>query len=286
MDRMNRLPPHRFVRILDDLELSYVEKGSGPDVVLIHGTLTALEDMTLALSDSLAERHRMIAFDRPGFGRSGRRRFLDAGVERQAARLWDALDMLKIRTPVLVGHSFGASVALAMAVARPACVKGVVALAPIVFPEFRLEHLIFGPRAPFPAGDALAWTAHRTADPALFPLLWRAMFLPQGLPESVVQAFPFGLAGGQAASVRIGEDCLAASYDLGPLVARATTCATPVRIFGGDRDLVVRNGLHGRPLGGIMPNAEFVDLPGLGHMAHHFAADRIARAIHELSIAN
>jgi pimeloyl-ACP methyl ester carboxylesterase len=227
----------------------------------------------------------MIAFDRPGFGRSDRRRFLDAGVEQQAARLWDALDILEVETPVLVGHSFGASVALAMAVARPARVKGVVALAPIVLPEFRLEHLIFGPRAPFPAGDALAWTAHRAGDPALFSLLWRAMFLPQNLPEAVMRAFPFGLAGGQAASVRIGEDCLAACYDLGPLIARASTCATPVKIFGGDRDLVVRNGRHGRWLCALMPNAEFVDLPGLGHMAHHFAADRIAQAVQDLSAA-
>jgi pimeloyl-ACP methyl ester carboxylesterase len=278
--------PRRFVQIADDLKLSYVEAGSGPDVVLIHGTLTTLEDMTLALSDSLTEHCRMIAFDRPGFGLSGRRRFLDAGVERQAARLWDALDVLEVETPVLVGHSFGASVALAMAVARPTRVKGVVALAPIVFPELRLEHLIFGPRAPLITGDTFAWTAHRTADPVLFPLLWRAMFLPQDLPDALTRAFPFGLAGGQAASVRVGEDCLAASHELGPLVARATTCATPVRVFGGDRDLVVRNGRHGRWLCALMPNAEFVDLPGLGHMAHHFAADRIARAINELTIAN
>jgi pimeloyl-ACP methyl ester carboxylesterase len=44
--------------------------------------------------------------------------------------------------------------------------------------------------------------------------------------------------------------------------------------------------MHGRWLSALMPNAEFVDLPGLGHMAHHFAADRIAQAIHDLSIAD
>lgn len=273
----------RFVRADEGLELAYVEAGQGDPVVLLHGTLTTLEDMTISLAESLAQRHRVIAFDRPGFGRSTVRRFLDAGIWRQAERLNAALAALGVVRPIIVGHSLGASVALAMAIQRPADIRGVVALAPLVLPEARLEHVVFGPRAAPLTGDLLQASARATTDRSLFPLLWRAMWLPQTMPQRVVAEFPFALAGRGDSSSRVGEDAMAAAWDLLALTAAAPRCEVPVRTLGGDRDLVVNNGLHGRTLAALMPNGRFIDLPGLGHMAHHFAAGRLAEVVEELA---
>jgi pimeloyl-ACP methyl ester carboxylesterase len=68
-----RHPPRgRFVTI-DGIRLHYLEEGSGPPIILLHGNVVSAEDFdasgVLAL---LAERYRVIAFDRPGFGYSDR----------------------------------------------------------------------------------------------------------------------------------------------------------------------------------------------------------------------
>jgi pimeloyl-ACP methyl ester carboxylesterase len=236
--------------------LAYAEVGQGRPLVLIHGTLTTLDDMALALSDLLAPGRRLIAVDRPGFGRSGRDRFSGAGIFAQARGLWRGLDQLGVERPIIVGHSFGASVAVAMAVLRPAAVAGVVALAPLVIPEWRLEHLIFGPRAWPGSGDLLAATA-----------------------------FPFDLAGEAAATMRIGEDCLAVGPELLALLARVGALDVPLEILGGDSDLVVNNTLHGRLLAALAPRARFSPLPGVGHMIHHAAPEVVAAAVERLERA-
>lgn len=283
MDRPGRELDRNFVSGGDGLSLAWAGSGAGPPVVLLHGTLTTLEDMTAGLARWLTPRRRIIAFDRPGFGRSTLRRFLDAGIWRQADRIHHAISALGLERPTVVGHSFGASVALAMAVSRPERLAGVVALAPVVLPEARLEHAIFGPRSTPVGGDLLSRGATAAGDRSLFPLLWRAMFLPQTMPRVVETDFPFALAGQAGASVRVGEDAMAAPSDLIRLLAQAPACTAPVRIMGGDRDIVVRNGVNGRLLAALMPNATYIDLPGMGHMIHHFAGERIAAEIDALA---
>ncbi|MFN3668981.1 MAG: alpha/beta fold hydrolase [Brevundimonas sp.] len=277
IDRKGRERERRFIELPDGLSLAYTDEGEGRPVVLLHGVLTTLEDMTLTLGSLLASGHRVIAFDRPGFGRSDARRFLDAGPWRQADRLHQALDLLGLEDPIIIGHSFGATVALCMAVGRPGRLAGVVALAPVVQPELRLEHLLFGPRGAPTAPGWLSPIAAATSDRVLLPILWRAMYLPQAVPSAVLADFPFALAGRSDAAVRVAEDSVAALPDLLRLTTLAPGCHIPIRILGGDRDLVVRNGVHGRWLAGLLPRGRFIDLPGLGHMIHHFAAPDIVR---------
>lgn len=266
---------------VDGGAIAFADRGEGDvAIVLVHGVLTTLDDMVLALSDHLPDR-RIIAFDRPGFGRSARRTSGDAGVLRQAERLNAALDALKIDTAVLVGHSFGGPVALAMAMAAPARALGVVALAPLVTPELRLEHMLFGPRGiPILGGWISGWS-HAGLDEALLPLLWRTMYLPQTMPRTVEAEFPFALAGEAGAITRAGEDCLAAGPDLLTLLARAANFEPPLHVLGGSADLVVNNLLHGRALAAVAPRGRFTLLPGVGHMLHHVAPDVVSKAICE-----
>ena len=285
MQRMMRGPGHEMERRhlrIGGRDLAYTDVGRGAPVVLIHGTLTTLEDMMWTLGEPLAERYRVIAFDRPGFGRSDVRRWTDAGIYRQAASLLDAIATLDLHRPLLVGHSLGASIALAMAAEARDRIRGVVALAPLVLPEFRLEPLLFGARALPVTGAMLSQAAHMTSDLAMLPVLWRAMFVPQTLPERIAQAYPFALADRADALVRVGEDALAAGPDLVRLLATSRSCRVPVRILGGDRDAVVDNGRNGQMLATLMLEATYMNLPGLGHMIHHFACGEILEAIETL----
>ncbi len=284
LGRPGRPFTRQFVKT-DDGAIAYARVGTGDRlVVLVHGVLTALDDMLLALADHLPG-CQIIALDRPGFGQSPRRTGLDAGVLRQARRLNQALEALRLGPAVLVGHSFGAPVSLAMAMAAPDRFHGVVSLAPLVLPEARLEQLLFGPRGAPVLGGWLSGWRHAGVDQKLMPLLWRAMFLPQAMPPRLEADFPFALAGGAGATRWVGEDSLAVGPDLIALLAGAPRLETPLHVLGGSADLVVNNLLHGQLLAALAPRGRFTLLPGLGHMIHHVAPQTVAEAVAVLSPA-
>ena len=282
VDRSPVLAKRRYADAGEGRTLAYVEAGSGPPVLLIHGAMVNLDDMLLGPFDALAREHRVIAFDRPGHGGSGRRRFEDASPWRQAGLIRNAATALGAERPLIVGHSFGGAVALAYAMAYPDETAAVLALAPLVWPEPRLELFLFGPRTPPGVGDLLSLGSHRTLDPALLPLLWRAMFLPQAVPERFLEYFSFGSAGDPAALIANGEDAFAGLTSLWRSALAYPRCRTPVRILGGDRDAVVNNAAHGALLGQVLPAGRFSTVQGMGHMLHHFAIDEILAAVQDL----
>jgi non-heme chloroperoxidase len=89
-----------------DIELYYEDHGAGQPVVLIHGYPldgSSWEKQTAAL---LAAGHRVITYDRRGFGRSSRP--TDGyDYDTFAADLATLLDTLDLRDAVLVGFSMG-----------------------------------------------------------------------------------------------------------------------------------------------------------------------------------
>ncbi|MBE7246165.1 MAG: alpha/beta hydrolase [Actinomycetospora chiangmaiensis] len=272
-----------FLSLSDERRLAYVEAGAGPPVVLIHGSLMALEDLWLPLAPCLAGRHRVIAVDRPGHGLSVRHRLVDASPWRQARLIRDALDRLGVERPVIVGHSFGGTIALCLALAHPESVAGVVAAAPLCFPEPRLEQALFGFRAVPGAGDTLALLLSGALDPVLLPILWRMIFLPQAVPEGFARQFPWDRASGAARMIAEGEDAMSIGTALLRAIGAYGSCRVPVRILGGSADIVVNNAVHGLPASLMMPGARFDWVHGAGHMLHHFHQDRIVAEVERLA---
>ncbi|MCJ2087445.1 alpha/beta hydrolase [Methylobacterium sp. E-005] len=270
--------PRTLVRLTEDRTIAYAETGSGPDLVAIHGTLMCLEDLWLGPVPALAEHFRVVAVDRPGHGFSVRPRGDAADLWDQAARIRDAVQRLGLRRPVILGHSFGGAVALAYAMLHPDEIAGVVAVAPICFPEPRLEQVLFGPRAlPF-GGDRLSRLLGATSDKALLPLLWNAMFFPKTMPETVARHFPFDLAARPAQITAEGEDAGWLWPGLTRSLLAYPTLRVPVHLVAGSADLVVNSALHAQRAARMIPDARLDLLPGAGHMLHHFHADAIVRA--------
>src|SRR5262249_62062811 len=73
-------------------------------------------------------------FDRPGHGKSERPGSKAASVEYQALMLHKTLQSLGVNNAILLGHSWGASLALCYALKYPAETAGLVLLAPAAFP--------------------------------------------------------------------------------------------------------------------------------------------------------
>ena len=107
-----------------------------PPVILIHGAGANLQDMNLALGERLAVRHRVILVDRPGFGFSARKAGEGSSPAYQAAVLRGVLDRLGIDRAIMVGHSWGGTLALAFALDFPERAAGLVIIAAPTHPGF------------------------------------------------------------------------------------------------------------------------------------------------------
>lgn len=260
--------------------LRWSQAGEGPDLVLVHGAIVERHDLFCALVPALATEFRITAFDRAGHGQSPFNS-PTGSPWRQAQAVRAAVDALGLKKPIVLGHSFGGAVALAYALQFPSETQGVVAIAPIAFPEMRLEHWVFAPRA-LPAWGPLYDAAFRLGvDPLLLPILRWAMFWPQAPATPAAAATvsaPFRADFGPVE----GQDACLLNLGLAASAARYATCRVPTRVLAGDRDVVVNPALHARLLAELLPAAELRLLPGVGHMVHHFAPAEIVRAALEL----
>src|SRR6059058_3242897 len=120
-----------FVNV-DGANLHFVIKGAGRPVVLIHGNPGSCQDWS-RLYVPISSQYQAIAFDRPGHGHSQRPNHRDITVEVQAEMLHEALNKLAIDRPLLVGHSWGAALALAYALQFGEAISGAVLLAPAAY---------------------------------------------------------------------------------------------------------------------------------------------------------
>lgn len=100
--------------------------GQGPAVLLLHG-LASTSHIWDLVAPRLARRHRVAAFDQRGHGLSGKPSS-GYGYERVSEDALAVIRRLGLDRPVVVGHSWGASVALQVAVRFPRRVAGAVLL--------------------------------------------------------------------------------------------------------------------------------------------------------------
>lgn len=102
------------------------QQGSGPDILLIHGSPGSVEDWETVI-DELAKDYRVTAYDRPGHGYSGAAGNLHT-YDYHALVALGLIEALELRDVLVVGHSYGGTTALAIALRKPPAVRGIVVL--------------------------------------------------------------------------------------------------------------------------------------------------------------
>lgn len=165
--KLPRRSPGRFVAV-DSVRVHYTVKGRGRPVVLLHGNGTMAEDFAICgLVDRLAERYRVIAIDRPGFGYSTRPRYRTWTAVAQAQLVHRVLERLNVERPLIVGHSWGTLVALALAAGNERELRGLVLLSGYYYPSRRADIALSRSLANPWVGDA----ARAMMPTALSPML-------------------------------------------------------------------------------------------------------------------
>jgi len=112
-------PMGKFLEV-KGVRLHYVDEGNGEPLVLLHGNAGMIQDFACSgLIHRAARRYRVIVFDRPGFGYSDRPWGTIWTAQAQADLIHEALVQLGISRATVLGHSWGASVAVAIALKCP-----------------------------------------------------------------------------------------------------------------------------------------------------------------------
>jgi pimeloyl-ACP methyl ester carboxylesterase len=109
------------------VRIHYQQVGEGPDVVMVHGITGNLAVWHLRIVPALSDRFRMLTYDLRGHGYSGTPP-TGYSPDDMATDLLQLLDALDIERPVVIGHSYGADIALYFAARHPERVREVIAI--------------------------------------------------------------------------------------------------------------------------------------------------------------
>jgi pimeloyl-ACP methyl ester carboxylesterase len=277
---VRRHPPIGGFVEVDGVRLHYVDRGHGTPLVLIHGNAVHLEDFTVGgLLDRLAQRYRVVAFDRPGCGHSERPRDRAWTAAEQANVIEKAVAELGIEQPIVLGHSWGTLVALELALRKTARVRKVVLVSGYYYPQPRLDVALVAPAAIPVVGDILRYTVSALLARALLRRSVAKMFAPRSVPRDFY--------------ARLGREMLvrppqirANAEDAAYLVPSAAALAkryreldVPLVILAGADDTVVDPDRHARKLHDEVGYSSLHVFPRTGHMVHHAAAKELTAAV-------
>lgn len=275
-------PPEGQILMVDGHRVHAVVLGPDQpraDVVLIHGASGNTRDFTHDLAHQLAQTYRVIVFDRPGLGYTDRINKTGATLQQQVGLLSQAAVQLGADKPIVVGQSYGGSVALAWSVYHPDRLSALVLLA--------------AASQTWESGLDTYYTvlSNRWLGPLVIPYLTayvhdervnmelKAIFSPQQPPKGYDEHIGAGLT--------LRRDSLRANAlqranlkeEIRAMIPEYGSIQVPTEILHGDADMTVGLHIHSVPLSQQIPDAQLTVLPGIGHMPQHASKPQIITAI-------
>lgn len=281
-----KYPPLGQIFEIGGQKVHATDQGAGQPVIMIHGASGNVRDFTFDLTDPISQRYRAIAMDRPGFGYSTRSDEPEAWrPAAQAAQLRAAAKAMGAEKPILIGHSWGASVALAWALDAPDEVSGVVAASGAMMPWGTLANV----------ANSLGFNelivgyynrsmTRRAETGGIEDFINRA-FRPQSPPPGYVDYIGGELAIRDKTVQANGADLANTQPALRELSARYSDLQVPLEVMHGDRDWLLGFDQHAEGIAKVAPNVRVSRLPGVGHMAHHARPDVLIEAIDRIAAA-
>lgn len=277
-----RHPPTGSFMEVNGARLHYSDRGTGQPVLLLHGNAVTGDDYnTSGVAEQLVGSYRVLIFDRPGFGYSARPRGRVWTAGQQADLIHAAMGRLGVERAVVVGHSWGTLVALALAERHPASTVGLVLLSGYYFPAPRLDALLVAPAAVPVLGDILRYTISPLFGRLMMPLMKRAMFAPAAVTERFRREYSTSLAVRPSQLRATAQDGALMMSDAAGLSAGYDALVAPVAIVAGDSDKVVGSE-HARRLQDTLPHGRLLMIKGAGHMVHHVATKQVVDAIEQV----
>jgi pimeloyl-ACP methyl ester carboxylesterase len=253
--------------------------------VLFHGNGSMIQDLLISgVVDRLAPRYRVLCFDRPGFGYSQRPRARIWTATSQAGLFVRALNQLGVRDPVVLGHSWGALVAVAIGLQNDYPIRGLVLASGYYFPTWRWDFwMMSGPAIPV-LGDLVRYTIAPIISWAILPALFRKLFAPHPVPEDFMHHFPASLTVRPKQLRAAAEESAFLIPEATRLQSRYSSIRCPVHIFHGTEDQLIEPE-QARRLHEALRRSDLHLVTTAGHMVTYADGVAIAQAVDRLNVA-
>lgn len=248
-------------------KISYLAQGHGPPLLFLHGIGGSAASWQAQLEE-FSPTHRAIAWDMPGYGTSAL--LPEPSITNLAHALDHFLRTQQIERPILVGHSIGGMIVQEFLARYPGRFASVVLYA--TSPAFGRkdgawqQDFIRARLGPLDEGKTMA---------ELAPII------VQSLVGSAAQ--PTGIALATACMAAVSE----ATYRAGVLSLldfdqreNLAKIDVPCLLITGSEDTSAPATMMEK-MAAKIPQARFVVLPGLGHLAHMEDAALFNRTLHE-----
>ncbi|MCV7287796.1 alpha/beta fold hydrolase [Mycolicibacterium wolinskyi] len=264
----DQLPSRRVA--VDGGEMFSIDAGTGPVVVLVHGSPLFSLEFRGTISRLLPD-FRVLAPDLLSFGQSSGPAH-GADFAQQARALRGFLDALTLDRFHFVGHDWGGPIGLAAAARRPTQIDRLVLLNTTVRADFRSPMYWRPLTAPY-LGEAALVRANLYS--RALPLFLRAAHRDNVLQARYRQ--PLDELATRRTILRL-ERLEGYVSECRLIKRRLPEIAGPKLIIWGKPEPYFRR--EGPRLRAFLPEAQFISLPGAGHFAAEDASDRVAEEIH------
>jgi len=266
---------------------SEAETGSDaqPVFVLIHGSSASCYDVMSSMGAALQPFGTVLAFDRPGLGLSLLKVSAEAMAHpgEQADELHLAVRQLGYKNPIIIGHSWGGSVAMAYAQRHSDDITGALILAAPLYPW----------------DSKPTWYNRAVTVPLIGRLLAHSVVTKFGLGQLqagvAATAYPERIFDGYSEKVGLAGLLMPRNFitnaiyanqlsgHLAEMQAAYESVSTPLILIGGDRDQTVHTKRNSHRLHDTLKQTELIYLRGVGHMLHHTQIDKIVDAARRLA---
>lgn len=158
---------------ISGIKIRYLQIGEGQDIFLIHGSPGSIEDWEPVIG-ALASHYRVTAYDRPGQGFSNAEN-IGYNLEHNAHIAFGLINKLNLKNVIVVGHSYGGGVIMALAVKNPHQIKAFITIGGATYPSGHINPILYLIKIPV-LGSRLVALAARFIG-------------PQMIKKGIIQAF-------------------------------------------------------------------------------------------------
>ena len=278
------VPPIGTFIDVDRNRLHHIDQGEGAPLLFIHGLGAQLYQFHGPLFPAMGEGFRLVAVDRPGSGYSVRAPGAGGTLKEQALVMRRFIEAKGLGKPLVVGHSLGTAVALALALDHPEAVAGLALIsahthhADVVPPGFEGLNLVSPLKRRLVAETVAVPASQKYAAQTLAYL-----FAPQAPPADYMTAGGGWLGLRPSHFYATATDFVDARRDHPAYLARLAELKMPVGILFGTADKVLDYERHGLAMRDRIAGLDLELLDGVGHMPQFADPARVAAFVKRMA---
>lgn len=265
---------------ISGIKVRYNQIGKGQDILFIHGVPGSIEDWEPIIS-SLSSNYRVTVYDRPGHGYSSAEK-IGYNLEHNANIALGLINALHLENVIVVGHSYGGSVIMALAVRNPHQIKAFIPIAGATYPIENIEPIYSFIRIPI-IGRGFAAVASSFIGPPMIKDGLNEAFYPNEdiIPEGYIETRE-KIWLQTKVLVSTAREELNLNSDLKKIIPDYEKISKKFFIIHGDSDLFVPKG-DSLKLHKIIKNSKLLILEKTGHQVQYERPDILIETINEVA---